>query len=115
MLLVLIFLAIMLSLSDIVNYFHNRHERFKKAKNHLSVVCGEVTEVSSIWSGNGDGGITIVDSHKKKTNISIVGSTDRFEETAIRLHSVKYVQDLVGKEVDIVLQSKDKAILIREK
>lgn len=65
--------------------------------------AGTVSGVSPIWTGNGDGGIEVQGDDKASYSVAIVGSPARApkQSTHIHLVSVKYLQDLVGKRVQV--------------
>lgn len=74
------------------------------ASNQAQTLVGKVTAVSSIWSGNGDGTMTVKNDAGMAYLVRIVGSptTPPAVSTQISFLSVDTVSELVGKRVQVV-------------
>jgi hypothetical protein len=80
-----------------------------KAEAEIYWLVGKVTAVSPLWTGNGDGSITVDD-----TPVLIVGSpkAGSDEPTTFKLKH-RYVVDLIGHRVLVKGTRRDNAIVAR--
>lgn len=85
---------------------HNRelvYQREQDIVNQKSgILVGTVEDISPVWTTNGDGGLTVCAADGKVYIVSIVGYPGLEEPTKFELHSVRYVQGLPGKKVEII-------------
>lgn len=67
----------------------------------LAVMTGEVIAISPVWTMNGDGGITIKTINERLIQVSVRGYPAMEPETKINLKSVKYINELKGRTVQV--------------
>lgn len=67
----------------------------------LMIVTGTVVSIGDVWTMNGDGGLTVVTNSGRKIEVGIRGWPAMYTRTEMKLKTVKYVKDLVGKKVQV--------------
>ena len=87
-------------------------------KNCIYSMIGVVTEISSSWTSNGDGYISVqVDDKVHKVNIVGWPTNYLHGRTVIQLETEKYIQNIVGKKFEVLYPVEGEevtAILLKE-
>jgi hypothetical protein len=75
-------------------------------------VIAEISSIDSVWTKNGDGGITIL-YDDKEIPVYIAGYGNPLGETKVELVKVQYLKDLLHKEVKVFGYWKDGRIVAK--